>query len=137
MPVNIKKFRVQLGLTLIELVIVTSIILILGSFAFANYSEHRLRLQQEVGREFGNTIIMQQAEHYLENQKYATLSELGYTNTNPISSPGFYRATLQDCSDPPGNVDDHALMNCVSVFLEPTGLGVFNDMTHIVSTSGN
>ena len=76
----------QTGLTLIELVIVVSIILILSAIAVPSYQKHMQRSNRSDAMTALMRVAAEQEKFYFANSRYATFDELG----SPTTERGWY-----------------------------------------------
>lgn len=81
-------FKCQMaGFTLIELMIVITIIGIISAIAYPNYQEYVLRSNRSEGQAFLNDAAARQERYYAQNHTYAdTYAKLGYANNQSSSS---------------------------------------------------
>ena len=81
------------GMTLVELLIVVVIVGILAAIAYPNYREFTLKARRTEARALLLEIATMQERHYLQNNTYGSLADLGYANPQPSDS-GYYLVTV-------------------------------------------
>ena len=81
------------GITLMELMIVIVIIGILTAIAFPNYREFVARAKRTEAKSELLRIAADQEKFYLQNQRFGTLSELGYSGDTISSETDTYSIT--------------------------------------------
>ena len=87
--------RHQRGITLIEMIIVVTVIGILGAIVYPSYVERSRRAKRTDAKAALINIAAQQERFFLSNNRFATtLEELGIDGTQN----GFYRLSLQSPS---------------------------------------
>lgn len=82
------------GITLLELMIVVVIIGILTSIAFPNYRDFVARAKRTEAKSELLRISANQEKFYLQNQRFGTLSELGYPGNTISSESDTYSITV-------------------------------------------
>lgn len=82
------------GVTLMELMIVVVVIGILTAIAFPNYREFVARAKRAEAKAALLKIATNQEKFYLQNQRFGTLTELGYTANTIPSESGTYTLTV-------------------------------------------
>ncbi len=93
----------QLGMTLIELMIVVVIVGILASVAYPGYQEYTRRAKRAEAKALLSEISGRMERYYFDNTTYTEdLTDLGYAETDPESAEGHYTASLED--GPSGNI---------------------------------
>lgn len=80
----------QTGVTLIELVIVVSIILILSAIAVPSYQKHMQRSNRSDAMSALMRVAAEQEKFYFANSRYATFAELG----SPTTQRGWYTIAI-------------------------------------------
>ncbi|MGI9235005.1 MAG: type IV pilin protein [Woeseiaceae bacterium] len=80
------------GVTLMELMIVVVIIGVLTAIAFPNYREFVARAKRAEAKAALLKIATNQEKFYLQNQRFGSLAELGYTSNQ--SETGAYTLTV-------------------------------------------
>jgi len=96
------------GITLLELMIVVVIIGIMAAIAYPNYRDFTDRARRNEAKALLLEIAQNQERFYLQNNRYGTLSELGYPGDTVDSDSGAYSATI----DPvPDSVNFNAVAN--------------------------
>jgi len=84
--------RAQLGITLIELMIVLVIVGILAGVAFPAYKAYVDRAKRSEGKALLMEVAARQERYYFDNNTYAANATfLGYATTTPGSAEGHYR----------------------------------------------
>jgi len=89
----LRDFRRQSGVTLLELMIVVIIIGIMAAVAYPNYRDFVDRAKRNEAKALLLEIAQNQERFYLQNSRYGTLVELGYTVPLETDS-GTYRVTV-------------------------------------------
>ncbi|MGB5258140.1 MAG: type IV pilin protein [Woeseiaceae bacterium] len=82
------------GITLMELMIVIVIIGILTAIAFPNYREFVARAKRTEAKSELLRIAADQEKFYLQNQRFGTLTELGYASNTISSETDTYSITV-------------------------------------------
>ncbi len=85
------------GLTLLELMLVVVVVSILAAIAYPNYRDFTDRARRNEAKALLLEIAQNQERFYLQNNRYGSLTELGYTSPQPTDS-GAYLATI-DAAD--------------------------------------
>ncbi len=81
------------GVTLLELMIVVVVIAIMTAIAFPNYRDFVDRAKRNEAKALLLEVAQNQERFYLQNSRYGTLVELGYTV--PLDTDaGTYRVTV-------------------------------------------
>jgi len=80
------------GFTLIELMVVVAIIAVLSAFAVPSYVRYGLRARRADAHQALLSIAMAQERYYAANNRYGSLSEIGFKST---TEKGYYRLELQ------------------------------------------
>jgi type IV pilus assembly protein PilE len=89
--------RLQAGLTLIELMIVTVVIAILAAVAIPSYTEYVRRSNRVTAASFLADVASRQAQYLLDARSYApSLAALGMTAPNNVASK--YNLTISASS---------------------------------------
>ena len=82
----------QQGFTLMELMIVVTIVGILSAVAFPAYKAYVDRAKRSEGKAFLMEVAARQERYYFDNNSYATNAQnLGYQTTTPKSDQGNYQ----------------------------------------------
>jgi len=100
-------YRRQSGVTLLELMIVVVVIAILTAIAFPNYRDFVDRAKRNEAKAILLEVAQNQERFYLQNSRYGTLVELGYTVPLDTDS-GTYRVTVAGPDS--SNFDAQALL---------------------------
>ncbi len=120
-------FRSQKGITLLELMIVVVIVGILAAVAYPSYREQVRRSNRSEGRTMLQNAAALQERFFSNNNRYATLAELGlaatsengyYTLSIPAADGTSY--TLQVAVAAAGGQADDA--HCATMTLTSTGV---------------
>ena len=81
----------QLGMSLIELVIVVAIIGILVTVAYPSYKEHMIKTRKSDGMAMINKVMQAQERHFVNNLTYtSSLTEVGFSSDSNVSSEKEY-----------------------------------------------
>ncbi|NKJ23543.1 type IV pilin protein [Dyella sp. SG609] len=80
------------GFTLIELMVVVAIIAILAAFAVPNYLRYGIRARRSDGQNLLLRVATAQERYYSTNNRYGSLSDIGFTNT--ASDKGYYTVAV-------------------------------------------
>ncbi|MEO5812537.1 MAG: type IV pilin protein [Rhodanobacter sp.] len=80
------------GFTLLELMIVVAIVAILAAIAVPSYGRYAFRAHRADGQELLLRIANAQERFYATNNRYGTLTEMGY-DTPAMSEKGYYSVT--------------------------------------------
>ncbi len=92
-----RKSRVR-GFSLIELLIVVSIVGILVAFALPSYTQYMVRAGRTEASATLLAVMERQEQYYRNNLSYTTtLTDLGYGAANVESESGLYRVTAGTC----------------------------------------
>jgi type IV pilus assembly protein PilE len=89
------------GFTLLELMIVVVIISILAAIAIPAYGRYAYRAHRVDGQELLLRLANAQERYYSTNNKYGSLTDVGFTNAN--SEKGYYNATVTVSANPAGS----------------------------------
>ena len=84
------------GVTLMELMIVVVIIGILVAIAYPNYRDFAARAKRNEAKAMLLEIAQNEERFYLQNSRYGTLTELGYSANTFDSETGSYQVTVID-----------------------------------------
>jgi type IV pilus assembly protein PilE len=90
------------GFSLIELLIVLTILAILAAIAIPAYGRYALRAHRVDGQALLLHIANAQERFYASNNRYGTLSNLGYADPT-LSEQKYYSVTSVVSADPAGN----------------------------------
>ena len=82
------------GVTLMELMIVVVIIGILVAIAYPNYRDFAARAKRNEAKAILLEIAQNEERFYLQNSRYGTLTELGYSANTFDSETGSYQITV-------------------------------------------
>ena len=116
-------FNLNLGITLVELMIVVAVAAILASVGYPAYQSHVTKSRYADGKAKLLEITQLQRRYFTDNNSY-TLSltgDLGYTDAGSgavASDNGFYLISAVLCEDSGGN--DEPISNCVELNAAPT-----------------
>lgn len=80
------------GVTLMELMVVVIIVGVLTAIAFPNYREFVARAKRAEAKAALLKVATNQEKFYLQNQRFGTLAELGYTSDQ--TETGAYTLTV-------------------------------------------
>src|SRR5262245_49591928 len=80
----------QQGFSLVELMIVVSIVAILTSIAYPSYRQHVMRSHRTDATSALLRIASEQEKFYIQNNRYGTYAELG----SPTTEHGWYTVTV-------------------------------------------
>lgn len=89
MRCNVNRKTLQLGFTLVELMVVVAIIAILAAIAFPAYQNYVLRSGRTDARDALMNIAQQLERHYTQNNSYSS-----YSLSSSSSAAGLYTLTL-------------------------------------------
>lgn len=97
------KGALQLGFTLVELMIVVVIVGILASVAYPSYQQYVLRSKRSEGKAMLMDIAARQERFYFDKNTYADdLTDLGYGSATPKSAEDNYEASV--AAGPSGDI---------------------------------
>ena len=85
------------GVTLMELMIVVIIVGVLTAIAFPNYREFVARAKRAEAKAALLKVATNQEKFYLQNQRFGTLAELGYT-TDQTETGAYTLSVVQNPS---------------------------------------
>ncbi len=94
--INYRKMR---GITLLELLIVVVIVGIMAAIAYPNYRDFAARAKRTEAKAILLEIAQNQERFYLQNSRYGTLSELGYTGDTIETDTQSYDVTINPPPD--------------------------------------
>ena len=89
----------ELGMSLIELIIVVAIVGILGVLAYPSYQQHLIKTRKADGLSIINKVMQAQEKFYVNTLTYTTnLTQLGFASANNLASEeGYYLVTAVSC----------------------------------------
>ncbi|MDJ0812385.1 MAG: type IV pilin protein [Woeseiaceae bacterium] len=87
------------GITLMELMIVVVIVGIMAAIAYPNYRDFAARAQRNEAKAILLEIAQNQERFYLQNNRYGTLTELGYAGNTITTDTGSYDVTINPPPD--------------------------------------
>jgi len=125
------------GVTLMELMIVVVIIGILTAIAFPNYRQFAARAKRTEAKAELLRIAANQEKFYLQNSRFGTLTELGYSADTIPSESGSYTITTAPNPTWPENflatatytIDDNEDGKCKNFFIDGGGTKTSNPYT--------
>lgn len=83
------------GFTLLELMIVVTVIAILAAIAFPAYNRYAFRARRADGQKLLMAIGNAEERYYAQQNKYADLLTIGFSTTaTATSDSGYYQATV-------------------------------------------
>lgn len=117
------------GITLMELMIVVVIIGILTAIAFPNYREFVARAKRSEAKAELLRIAANQEKFYLQNQRFGTLLELGYSSATITSDSGSYTISVAEVGSWAENfiataeytINDNEVDKCEKFFIDGGG----------------
>ncbi|MEM8845076.1 MAG: type IV pilin protein [Pseudomonadota bacterium] len=113
----------QFGVTLVELLIVVSIIAIIASIAYPTYRDQMIKTRKTDGNAMLYTIMQEQRKYFSNQNTYTTnlIGELGYADsgdgTSVESDEGYYLISASVCTE---NGDTLTINRCVQLTATPT-----------------
>ena len=125
------------GFTLVELMIVVAIIGVMSAIAYPSYTSYMNKSGRADAKVGLARIADKQERYYLQNNTYATTTELLGLGTPPwITDEGYYSITIDDGADTSGFTATASALSgqakdtdCKTFSLSSTGLRTATDST--------
>lgn len=115
--------RYQRGITLMELMIVVTIMGILAGVAFPAYKAYVDRAKRTEGKAFLMEVAARQERYYFDNNSYASdAQDLGYASSTPSSDERHYSLANPIANGDSGSIGTSYLLkiNTVSPWVDDT-----------------
>ena len=93
MSMKMRMYRGMRGITLLELMVVVVILGILLSIAYPNYRQFAARAKRTEAKALLLEIAAVQERFYLNNNRYASMGELGFDDPQ-VTDSGSYSVTI-------------------------------------------
>ena len=113
----------QLGITLVELLVVVAIIAIIAAIAYPTYRDQIIKTRKTDGNAMLFTIMQEQRKYFSNENTYTTdlINELGYTDSGDgvsvESDEGFYLISATACTEDGTTL---TINRCVQLTATPT-----------------